>query len=72
MSQEALELLDEQELMLVDILDHVLNRGIVLSGEIIISVANVELIYLGLNVVLGSVESIDRVLQGSTRLSTSS
>lgn len=58
--------------MLVDILDHVLNRGIVLSGEIIISVANVELIYLGLNVVLGSVESIDRVLQGSTRLSTSS
>lgn len=43
---------------LVELVDRLLNRGVVLTGELTISVAGVDLIYLGLSVVLTSVESI--------------
>ena len=52
----------EDELSLLETLDHVLDRGLVIAGEITISVANIDLIYLGLNVLLGSVESVNKVL----------
>ena len=47
----------EAEASLLDILDHVLNAGIVLHGSLVISVAGVDLVYLGLNAVLTSVET---------------
>jgi hypothetical protein len=40
------------------VLDRVLNKGAVLSGEIVISVAGIDLLYLGINVVVSSVESM--------------
>lgn len=43
---------------LVELVDRLLNRGVVLTGELTISVAGVDLIYLGLSVVLTSVETI--------------
>ncbi|HEX3738355.1 MAG TPA: gas vesicle protein [Terriglobales bacterium] len=45
------------EMTLLDILDHVLNKGVVLRGNIIISLAGVDLVYLGLDVILTSVET---------------
>lgn len=51
-----------EELSLLETLDHVLNRGLVIAGEITISVADIDLIFLGLNLLLGSVEVIDEVL----------
>ena len=59
---ETLEILDDSELTLLEILDHVLNRGIVIAGEITISVADIDLIFLGLNAVLTSVETANEVL----------
>ena len=56
--------LDLEELSLLETIDHVLNQGMVISGEIVISVANIDLIYVGLNLLLGSVDTIDRVLEG--------
>ena len=47
----------EEEASLLDILDHVLNAGVVLHGSLVISVAGVDLVYLGLNAVLTSVET---------------
>jgi Gas vesicle protein len=47
----------EQEPSLLEILDHVLNAGIVLHGSLVISIAGVDLVYLGLNAVLSSVET---------------
>ena len=55
--------LQEQELSLLETLDHVLNRGLVIAGEITISVADVDLIFLGLNVMLSSVETAQEVLR---------
>ncbi|PYS49439.1 MAG: GvpA family gas vesicle protein [Acidobacteria bacterium] len=60
---DELELLEEgSELSLLETLDHVLNRGLVIAGEITISVADIDLIFLGLNVLLSSVETAHQVL----------
>ena len=40
-----------------ELLDRVLNTGVVVVGEIVISVAGVDLIYLNLQLVLTSVET---------------
>jgi hypothetical protein len=45
---------------LVELVDRLLNRGVVLTGEVTISVAGVDLIYLGLSVVLSGVDTIRR------------
>ena len=47
----------EEQLSLVDVLDHVLNQGIVIRGSVVISLAGVELVYLGLDAILTSVET---------------
>lgn len=53
----------EDDVSLLDILDHVLNAGVIVHGSLVISLAGVDLVYLGLNVVLTSVETALRQLQ---------
>ena len=62
MGDAELEIDEEEELSLLETLDHVLDRGLVISGEVTIAVADIDLIYVGLNLLLGSVESVNRVL----------
>jgi len=45
---------------LLELVDRLLNKGVVLIGEATISVAGVDLIYLGLNLVLSSVDALER------------
>jgi hypothetical protein len=59
---EQLDLLEQSDLSLLETLDHVLNRGIVIAGEITISVADVDLIFMGLNVLLTSTETAREIL----------
>ena len=47
----------EDDFSLLDILDHVLNKGIVLRGNLVISLVGVDLVYVGLDVILTSVET---------------
>jgi hypothetical protein len=54
---------DDTELSLLETLDHVLNRGLVIAGEITISVADIDLIFVGLNVLVSSVETAHEVLR---------
>lgn len=53
------------ELSLLDILDHVLNKGVILRGNLIISLAGVDLVYVGLDVILTSVETAMRHIAAS-------
>jgi hypothetical protein len=53
----------EEEVSLLEILDHVLNSGVIIHGSLVISLAGVDLVYLGLNVVLTSVETALNNLQ---------
>jgi hypothetical protein len=62
MSDYDLQQLEESDLSLLETFDHVLSRGLVIAGEITISVADIDLLFLGLNVLVGSVETIDEVL----------
>jgi len=48
---------DQDQVSLCEVLDRVLNKGAVVSGEVILSVAGVDLVYLGLELVLTSVET---------------
>lgn len=48
---------NNDQMSLLDILDHVLNQGIILRGNLVISLAGVDLVYVGLDVILTSVET---------------
>lgn len=52
-----------QELSVLETLDHLLDRGVVIAGEATISIAGVDLLYLGLNIVLANVDAIARTGQ---------
>ncbi len=54
---------ESTDLSMLETLDHVLNRGLVIAGEITISVADIDLIFVGLNVLVSSVETAHEVLR---------
>jgi hypothetical protein len=51
----------EQEVTLLELLDRVLDKGVVLSGEVMLSVADVDLVYLSVRLLLSSVEAANRL-----------
>ena len=53
---------EEKHISLCEALDRILNKGAVVVGEVTISVANVDLIYLGLQVILTSTETAGRLI----------
>jgi hypothetical protein len=55
------------QISLVDILDHVLNQGVILRGNLIISLAGVDLVYVGLDVILTSVETALRHIAATSQ-----
>lgn len=56
-----------REVALLELLDRVIDNGVVIAGDITISVADVDLIYLGLRVMLTSVERAEELRRGHTR-----
>ena len=51
----------QHDVTLLELVDRVLNKGVVLSGDITLSVADVDLVYVGLRVLLASVGTIERL-----------
>jgi hypothetical protein len=54
-SHRAAVMPDDDRMPLVDLLDRVLARGVVISGEITLSIAEVDLVHLSLRALLSSV-----------------
>ncbi len=54
---------ENTDLSLLETLDHVLNRGLVIAGEITIAVADIDLIFVGLNVLVSSVETANETMR---------
>jgi len=52
-----LSLHHNETVALSEVLDRVLNKGAVVMGEVIVSVAGVDLLYLGLQLVLTSMQT---------------
>ena len=57
-------LLESPDESLVDVVDSLLDQGVVLDGEIVLGLADVDLVYLRLSALL---VAADRVLQGGSR-----
>jgi hypothetical protein len=47
-----LELLDGADGSLLELVDHLLNHGVVVTGDVVLGLAGVDLVYLRLSVVL--------------------
>jgi len=45
-------LLEEADASLLDLVDHVLNKGVVVTGDVMLGLAGVDLVYLRLSAVL--------------------
>jgi gas vesicle structural protein len=45
------------DLTLIDLVDHVLNTGVIIRGNLVLSLAGVDLVYLGLDLIVTSVET---------------
>lgn len=50
----------DERLRLVELVDRVLDRGVVLRGDVLISVAGVDLVYVELHLLLSAVETMWR------------
>lgn len=50
----------EREVSLLELLDRILDKGVVIAGDLVISVADIDLIYLGLKVILTSVDTLEK------------
>jgi hypothetical protein len=50
-----------QDVTLVELVDRVLNQGVTLTGDLVLSVADVDLVYVGLRVILASVGTLERL-----------
>ena len=57
-------IVDDSERSLVDVVDNLLNQGVMLNADIILALANVDLVYLRLSALLCAA---DRVLPGRGR-----
>jgi len=56
---ETAHLLDEADASLLDLVDNVLTKGVVIDGEIMLGLAGVDLIYLRLGAILCAADRIN-------------
>ncbi|SFJ46526.1 Gas vesicle protein [Halobacillus dabanensis] len=61
-----------REIALIDILDTVLDKGVAIKGDIVISIAGIDLVYLDLKVLISSVETLVQSAQDDLVSSLSS
>jgi len=48
----------EDQLVLGDLLDHLLNKGVVIQAEVVLSLAGVDLVYLRLQALLSAADRV--------------
>ncbi|KMM36697.1 gas vesicle protein [Guptibacillus hwajinpoensis] len=59
------ESIENKDIALIDILDVILDKGVAIKADLIISIANVDLVYLDLRVLISSVETLVQHKQGT-------
>ncbi len=51
----------DKDITLLEVLDRALDKGIVLAADLTISVADIDLIYVGLRALISSVETMEKL-----------
>ena len=65
-------IVDESEASLLDVLDNLLNRGVVLNADLILALANVDLVYVRISALLCAADRLlaqDADPRGSSQIS---
>lgn len=57
-----------KDITILELLDRVLTKGVILTGDIVISVADIDLVYLGVKLMLCSVETMEQIKSGKKTL----
>ena len=57
----------EEQSSLLDVVDSILNKGAVVNGDLILGVANVDLVYAKLSVLIAALDRIMKPTKGRTR-----
>lgn len=60
--------LRHKDVTLLELLDRVLDKGVVVAGDLTISVADIDLVYLGLRLMLCSIETMEHMRRPSREL----
>jgi hypothetical protein len=55
---ERQHLIEDADATLLELVDHVLNKGVVVSGDVMLSIAGVDLVYLRLSALLCAADRI--------------
>ncbi len=50
-----------KDFTLLEMLDRVLNKGVIIAGDVVISVADIDLVYVGVKLMLSSVETMEKL-----------
>jgi hypothetical protein len=51
-----------EDIALVDLIDRLIGGGVVLTGDVVLSVADVDLVYLGLRLVLAPAHDVEKTI----------
>ena len=57
---DAPERWSNEQVALVDLIDRVIGGGVVITGDIVLGVADVDLVYLGLQLVLAPAHEVEK------------
>lgn len=61
------ESMENKDIALIDILDVILDKGVAIKADLVISIAGVDLVYLDLRVLIASVESLVQAQAGNRK-----
>lgn len=50
-----------REVTLAEVLDRVLEKGVVIQGDLVISIADIDLVYIGLRAVISTVDKLSEM-----------
>ena len=59
------ESIENKDIALIDILDVILDKGVAIKADLVISIAGVDLVYLDLRLLVASVESLVQAQEGN-------
>ena len=60
MSATSNQIVQNQHVSLLELLDRLLDKGVMVKGEILLSVADIDLVYLNLGLLLSSVKTVEQ------------
>jgi hypothetical protein len=57
--ERVAELIEDADTSLLDVIDSTLNKGIMVTGEVVFGLANIDLIYLQLSALLCAADRVE-------------